>query len=402
MNLNRAGVLLVSRSQTPIFYKIAKVIGFNENNGISLVQDNFLTQYLEVSQKALVLDELKFLARDAKKDKDKKSFEQLNANMKKIEASLCLPLLSNKKLIGIIVLGSKISGDPYNKEDLDLLTTLSNQAGIAIENARLFQEVKDFNKTLKSKVDEQTKDLRAQAEHLKKLLEMRSEFLNIASHQLKTPISVILGTVSMFREGSMNKLTPAKRQKFLENIFAKTKKLNTIINDILRASEIDTENFKISPDGLKMIDLNLMCQTIFDDYLREAALKKIKLNLILPKGKPIEVVGEFDFLKQAISNLVDNAIKYTQKGIVKIDLSQENDQVLIKITDTGIGIPQVDQNRIFGKFSRAINAVDMYADGSGLGLFIVKRIIEAHPGGKISFSSKLGKGSEFVINLKKS
>lgn len=400
MQLDRAGVLLIDHNSQPIRYRIAKVVGFNEKNGISLVQDNFLTQHLEKTRKPLVRDELILLSRDAKTKKEKESFDNLRLNMEHIEASLCLPIFVPNRIAGIIVLGAKISGDAYTVQDLEVLSTVALQAGIAINNAVLYKEVQDFSRNLEEKVKAQTKDLTEQAEHLKKLLEMRSEFLNIASHQLKTPISVILGTVSMFREGSMDKLSKAKQQKFLDNIFSKAKKLNVIINDILRASEVDTDNFTISAESLRPVDLVEMCKIIKDDLGREAQIKNLKVELLAPKGKPIMVMAEMDFLKQAIANLVDNAIKYTQNGSVKIELSRIADQAVIKVIDTGIGIPKSDQERIFGKFSRAINAVDMYADGSGLGLFVVKKVIQAHPGGKITFSSKLGKGTEFVVNLK--
>ncbi len=400
MQLDRAGVLLIDQNTQPIRYRIAKVVGFNEKNGISLVQDNFLTQYLEKTRKPLVRDELILLARDAKTQKERDGFDNLRLNMEHIEASLCLPIFVPNRIAGIIVLGAKISGDAYTVQDLEVLSTVALQAGIAINNAILYKEVQDFSRHLEEKVQAQTKDLTEQAEHLKKLLEMRSEFLNIASHQLKTPISVILGTVSMFREGSMEKLSKSKQQKFLENIFSKAKKLNTIINDILRASEVDTDDFKISSESLRPVNLNEMCKGIKDDLLREAQMKKLKFELVLPKGKPVMVMAEMDFLRQAVANLVDNAIKYTPKGTIKLELIKNVDVAEIRVSDTGIGIPQSDKERIFSKFSRAINAVDMYADGSGLGLFVVKRVIEAHPGGKIFFESKLGQGSKFIVTLK--
>ncbi len=157
MQLDRAGVLLIDQNEGTIKYKIAKVIGFNENNGISLVQDNFLTRHLEKTQKPLVRDEMQMIAKDSNDAEERQNFDQLSENMKHIEASLCLPMIISNKLIGIIVLGSKISNDAYTKEDLELLATLSKQAAIAIDNARLYNEVQNFNKTLQQKVDEQNK-----------------------------------------------------------------------------------------------------------------------------------------------------------------------------------------------------------------------------------------------------
>ena len=399
MQLNRAGVLLINQDKKTIHYSIAKVIGFNTQNGISLVKDNFLTRYLQKSQKPLVRDELKLLSRDAKSKSDSDSFANLHRNMEHIEASLCLPLMSNGRLIGIIVLGAKISGDAYTREDLDLLESLSNQAGTAIDNARLYDKIDELNSGLQQKVKEQTKDLRAKADHLKKLLEMRSEFLDIASHQLKTPVSVILGTISMFKEGSMDKLSPDRRQKFVNNIFHKAQKLSAIINDILRASEMDTDEFSLSRDNIKPEQIEDVIKAVYDDLKPSAQEKGIKLVFKRPVKPTTPIMIDADFLEQAIYNLVDNAIKYTQKGQVKLILSEADKKVILEIADSGIGIPVSDQKKMFDKFARAKNAVNMYTDGSGLGLFIVKKIVEAHPGGQVSFVSQENKGTTFTISF---
>jgi len=399
MQLDRAGVLLVDFSTQPIRYQIAKVIGFDRTNGISLVQDNFLTRYLEKTQKPLVRDELHLLSRDSVNKKDQESLIKLQEHMVKIEAFLCLPLTSNRKLIGIIVLGSKISGDAYTKEDLELLETLSNQASVAIENARLYKEVADFNKTLREKVDEQTHSLQEKAEHLTKLLEMRSEFLDIASHQLKTPVSVILGTLSMFKEGSIQKLPKAQQDKFIDNIFNKAKKLGTIINDILRASEMDTDQFQLVQDNIKLVSLADLAKVVCEDLKPEAMEKKINLNCSVEGKNNTQIMADADFLNHAISNLVDNAIKYTAKGGVEVKVFEENSRVFLSVKDSGIGIPKADAKKIFEKFNRATNAVDMYTDGSGLGLFIVKKIVEAHAGGQVGFESIEGEGTTFTISF---
>lgn len=399
MQLDRAGVLLINTETSPTQYQIAKVIGFNERNGISLVQDNFLTKYLLKIQKPLVREELGVLAKESFSVREKIGFQKLHDHMEHIEASLCLPLISNKKLIGIIVLGSKISGDAYTNEDLGLLNTLSKQASIAINNARQYRQIQNFGQTLQSRVDEQTKDLQAQAEHLKKLLRMRSEFLDIASHQLKTPISVISGTISMFREGLIQTLSKEEQNKFIDNIYWKAKKLNQIISDILQASEIDSEKLSFVPERIRTLGVVELVSQLVEEYLPQAKAKGLQLNLVKPKKKISPILSDEEFLRQALSNLIDNAIKYTKDGQVDILLDETAGRVMIKIKDTGIGIPADDQGRMFGKFERAGNAKNMYTDGSGLGLFITKQIIEAHQDGTISFVSQEGRGSEFVISL---
>lgn len=152
MQIQRTGVLLIDTHEKHIRYKVEKIIGFERTNGISLIQDNFLTDYITKTRKPLVREELSLLSHISKTLEDRQNFDRLNNLMKRIETSLCIPLLSGKKLIGMIVMGYKISGDAYTKEDLELLSTLSKQASIAIENARLYKTVQDLNKTLSQKV----------------------------------------------------------------------------------------------------------------------------------------------------------------------------------------------------------------------------------------------------------
>lgn len=165
MKLDRTVILL--RKSENGDYRIQKNIGFKEEDGISLVKDNFLTGYLEKIQEPLVAEEISLAANTAKDEEEKGNLEKLKENMKRIEAELCLPLFSKRRIIGMIVLGNKISGDPYSKQDLDLLTTLSSQASIALQNARLYDQVQDLSENLQEKVDKQTKTLREQAKELK-------------------------------------------------------------------------------------------------------------------------------------------------------------------------------------------------------------------------------------------
>lgn len=260
-------------------------------------------------------------------------------------------------------------------------------------------DLEELARSLEGQVERKTKDLKARAEHLKKLLIMRSEFLDIASHQLKTPVSVILGIASMFKEGSMDKLPKEQQLKFVENIFHKAKKLSTIINDILRASEMDTDEFKISKSAIKATQIKEIIETVCQELKPVAEEKRLKLEYQKPKRLTSRIMSSVDFLEQAIYNLVDNAIKYTASGFVRISLSEDDKRIIIKVADSGIGIPEADQNKIFDKFARAKNAVNMYTDGSGLGVFIVKKIVEAHQGGRISFTSEEGKGTTFTITI---
>lgn len=265
--------------------------------------------------------------------------------------------------------------------------------------AKAKESLEELTENLEKKVQEQTKSLQKKNQHLEKLLQMRTEFLDIASHQLKTPISVIRSTLSMFVDGDMDKLPAADKKKFYHNMIVKTEKLHNIISDILRASEMDTEDFRIRYRSAKPLQLEDIMGQVYNDLKEQAEERQIKLELIKPEKKTSPVLTENQFLEQAIYNLVDNAIKYTKKGFVRMALAQDKGRLIVKVKDSGIGIPPADQEKMFDKFSRAKNAVSMYTDGSGLGLFIVKKVIEAHRGGKITFSSRENQGTEFTIYL---
>jgi len=235
-------------------------------------------------------------------------------------------------------------------------------------------------------------------EHLKKLLELKSEFLDIASHQLRTPVSVINGVVSMLKEGDINLNDKEEYDKFVDSIYIKGKKLIQIIEDILSASKVDAEEFEIDDNSKKPVQVEEIIKSVIGVLKEEADGKGLALSFEKPERKlPAITVAPF-YLEQAISNLVNNAIIYTSKGFVKIKVREENNQIVIDISDSGIGIPKEDISKLFDKFARASNANNAYTDGSGLGLFIVKKLIEAH-GGIVSVKSEEGKGSTFTITL---
>ncbi len=271
------------------------------------------------------------------------------------------------------------------------------QANFAQRKAK--EALEELTKKLEEKVDAQTHNLKAKNLHLQKLLKMRSEFLDIASHQLRTPVSVINGTLSMMKEGDLDNLPKEKQQTFLDNIYRKGIKLQEIIDDILSASEMDTTEFTIS--NFKEMSIETIINEVIKDKKPEANSKGLKLvykkpALTLPSAKLNE-----KYLEQALTNLVDNAIKYTEKGSVEIGAEVKDKNLLLSVKDSGIGVPKEDLPKLFKKFIRAKNAREVYTDGSGLGLFIVKQIVEAH-GGQVwaeSPAPKSKQGSIFYIQL---
>ncbi|KKQ61450.1 MAG: Signal transduction histidine kinase [Parcubacteria group bacterium GW2011_GWE2_38_18] len=353
------------------------------NNKGKIASSNIISETILNNKAALVRDE-------AEKRGEVKLVEQLD----KLKAKIVAPLIMRDKVIGLILLGGKISDDAYTQEDIEFLEIISSQAAVAIENARLYKEVDDFSKTLQQKVDEQTQELKDKAEHMKKLMEMRSEFLDITSHQLRTPVSVIKGVLSMMQEGS---IPENKKAEFLNAAMDKSIKLGEIINDILRASEMDSDKFTMN---VRAVDLNEILEKIKSDKMKTSLVRNVVLTFNFTKEPLPPVMTDEKYIEQAIVNLINNAFQYTPEGTITVTTSADKDFVTIRVADTGIGIPDKDRKKMFQKFGRAENAKEAFTDGSGLGLFIIKQIVDANPGSKIEIEkTEVGKGTTFALTL---
>ena len=230
-----------------------------------------------------------------------------------------------------------------------------------------------------------------------KLVEqMKTEFVSVAAHQLRTPLSAVKWSLSLFLQGEIGKLTDEQK-----DIMAKTYQANErmirLVNDLLNVARIEEGRFVYQP---KVVNFVEVVQSVFDSLRELAAKKDIKLEFVKPVFKRAPIVKvDIEKISLAIKNLIENAIFYTKKkGSVKVSIVKKGKNVEFSVQDTGVGIPKNQQGRIFNKFFRGANVVRMQTQGSGLGLFITKNIIEAHKG-KIWFKSKEGKGTTFFFTL---
>jgi len=393
MKLDRTVVLL--REPGDGEYIIQRNIGFKEENGISLVKDNFLTVWLGRTQKPLVYEELSLIIRDTTEKEEGERLEKLQGNMKRIEAALCLPLFIEEKIVGMIVLGNKLSGEPYSSQDIELLTNLANQASIALQNARLYSEVKGFSKKLEREVEKATRELKEAYEELKKLDKAKSEFISIASHQLRTPLTAIKGYISMMREKIYGK-PPEKMEKPLENIYLSNERLIKLVNDLLSVSRIEAGRMEIKFEKLSLEEI---ITSVVEELKNEVKKKNIYLNWEKPK-KPLPKISiDRDKIRQAIMNVIDNAIRYTEKGGVTINLKILDSKFQIQVKDTGAGLTKYELSKMFESFSRGAAGTRLYTEGVGLGLYIARRFMEMHDGKIWAESKGPGKGSTFYVEL---
>lgn len=263
-------------------------------------------------------------------------------------------------------------------------------------------------------VDEQKEQLEVVNKELERLDKTKNEFINIASHQLRTPITVIRGVVSMIQQGDMDKLPAEARAKFYDGAMIKCNKLEEIINDILNATSLANNKFNVMDKKPEDIEVKKFFEDMVDSFKVETMERNINLSVgSLDESVPV-IQGQRKYIEEAFTNLITNAIKYTpsskatseirntrddsSEAKITISNKREGDFVIFSVKDNGIGIPAEEIPHLFQKFFRAKNATAMYVDGTGLGLFIIKEVAQGH-GGDVWVESEVGKGTEFFVKL---
>lgn len=312
-----------------------------------------------------------------------------------LEIEILMPLKIKDKIIGLIILGKKESGDIYDEEDFRVLEIVCTQAAMAIENAFLYRETVDFNVRLASEVEKATYDLREANKKLLKLDEAKSEFISIASHQLRTPLTVIKGYISMMLEGNFGNLTPQESVS-LKKVYESNERLIRLVENLLNISRIESGRLQFMFEEMYLEDL---VKSVFDELATHAESKGLKFTLKAPKRKLPMVKIDEEKLRQVIMNLTDNSIKYTNKGSVTVSIKQVKNGIEFCVSDSGIGVSSDDLPNLFKKFSRGTGTSLVHTEGTGLGLYVAKQMIDAHKGKIWAESKGEGKGSRFCFSL---
>lgn len=267
-------------------------------------------------------------------------------------------------------------------------------------------------RSIRGEEEKKRKELEIVNQELLKLDRAKSEFINIASHQLRTPVTVIRGVVSLIMSGKMEKLPEEERSQFYESIWNKSNKLEEIIKDILNAASLSNKKYVLLKNHTEKVDLGELISQIVNDFKSESERKGITIDYDKKKTGEFSVRGNKTDLKEVFNNIINNALKYTpsiedvdifkdnnrKRGNIKIIFSRKENKILISVKDNGIGIPKNEISCLFEKFYRASNAKKLYTDGSGLGLFIVREIIDGHRG-EIWFESEINKGTTVFVKL---
>lgn len=299
--------------------------------------------------------------------------------------------------LGFIVLGEKKNGNIYSGQDATILSIIADELALGLENALRFEQIEDFNLNLQKKIDTATRELRKSNNKLKALDEAKDEFISMASHQLRTPLTSIKGYLSMVLEGDVGPV-PDQQKEMLNTAYMSAQRMVYLISDLLNVSRLQTGKFMIEPVDCYLPDV--VSEEL--NQLRESAsAKNITIEYDKPESFPTMKLDDTK-IRQVIMNFSDNALYYTKDGgKVVISLADKPKSIEFTVTDNGIGVPKAEQHKLFAKFYRAGNARKARPDGTGLGLFMAQKVIVAS-GGAVIFRSTEGKGSTFGFTFPKS
>ena len=344
-----------------------------------------------------------------------------------LQSAVWMPFVTQTKeqenLVGLLVLGQKLSDQPYTQADLALLGTLAHQGATAIENATLYAQLSARTKMMEtareqlmetyldtyggtvpplerggpvSDFNQIAASLKESHDRLKQLDLLKSQFLDNVSHELRTPLTHIKGFVDNLHDGVGGGLSE-KQRDYLLRVTDNCDRLIRLINDLLDLSRIESDKVSLH---LEPTPLYPILETAISGMQPMADKKQIQINLNCAQDIIANV--DTDRMKQIMTNLLDNAVKYTETGgHVQVDVTPESDsEVQICVADTGIGIEDADLQLIFDRFHRVTGSKSNRIGGIGLGLPIVKKLVERHEG-DIWVESEVGEGSRFYVTLRR-
>lgn len=304
------------------------------------------------------------------------------------------PILTQDKMTGIVFAGNPGDAFAVTAGDTELISILADQIGQAVENARLFEQAYLAQQALEAKVQERTKQLSLALSDMQTISRNKSEFISAVSHELRTPLTSIKGYAALLIAGTIGEVPPKVKER-LEKINKHSDSLVQLINDLLDISRIESgkTGMKLTPHSIAPTIENV--HDLLTPQLKE---KDIKFVNTVPSNCP-KIPTDLSQIERVFINLISNAIKFTPRhGTITVAATIQTDAVTFSVADTGIGINEEDIRQLFNEFYRIENEINQNVKGTGLGLALCKKIIEAH-NGRIWVESKVAKGSTFFITL---
>jgi len=377
--IDRCAVWLADRDADELSLGVAHGIDAGELQGAYLD----VTQDRSVIGRAFTTRQLQLVSQmDPDDDKLAALFPQRTV--------LAVPLAGEDRPVGVVSVDRLAQDRPLETAVIELVQSVVEQAGVALHKTRLYEELVELNRHLDQRVQERTEELARLNRDLGKLNKKKSDFVAIAAHELKTPLTLIQGYAEMLAEGGIQQMPPESVERQMAGIIKGVDRLRAIVEDIIDVSLIDTDVLALNLEPTSIYNI---IEMVYRDWI-EVALERKQILDLSPFGKLPYIDADALRLHQVFGNIIGNAVKYTPDGgRIEIKARQleadDNQPVFIEVvvSDTGVGIDVEEQERIFDKFYR-VESPDLHSSsktrfmgaGPGLGLTIAKGIVEAHGG----------------------
>lgn len=328
---------------------------------------------------------------------------QEEAVLEGIGGVLSVPIVAHDRLLGVLT-AAAAGPRTFTIWEEALLTALASHAAVGIENARMYEELKQAALQLEATVEERTRDLQATNARLQKATRQaeeasrhKSQFLANMSHELRTPLNAILGFSELLQDPAFGPLIE-KQGRYVGHIHSSGKHLLALINDLLDLSKVEAGRLELRPEPFTLADA---LTAAFEPFRVQVDAKGVALSLHLGEAPGTLVADPLRF-KQILYNLLSNAVKFTPAGgsiTVTARPSDTPEWVEIAVQDTGIGIKAEDLSRLFQEFTQLDSSIAKPHQGTGLGLALTKRLVDLHGGSVIATSPGEGQGSTFTVTL---
>lgn len=321
-----------------------------------------------------------------------------SVQLSNLRSVLCVPLMAQGSLLGIIYLDNRVRSGVFTEEHLAMLSAFGNQAAVAIQNARLYENLR---RTLEDRLRLQEELHRQETQRLalEEASRLKSDFIGFVAHELRNPLTTIRGYVQTLMQDTEHALSEEVRQEFFEGIEADADRLLDMINDLLDASRLEAGRSLAL--NIKPVEVRALLEKLARRHRHyKYFTSRHELKTEFADDLPHTIAGDEDKINQIVSNLLSNAIKYSPEGgtILLKASGQSGKGIMIQVCDPGVGISPDHIARLFRRYERLERDAIRNIPGTGLGLYLVKNLVELH-GGTIDCISEPGKGSVFTVFL---
>jgi len=302
----------------------------------------------------------------------------------RIQMGLVYPLLTESKELGILVFALSRKAKDLTSFERESIVNIVNVVAVALDRVMLYEALRNL-----------TKELETANQELKRLDKAKSEFVSIASHQLRTPLTAMKGYLSLLLEGTYGALNDTFK-KPINNIYNSNQRLIRLVNDLLSLSRIESGKIKADREQANVAEI---VQSVIEELRIKAEQKSLKLVFDEPTIPVSAIFIDTEKIRNVILNLIDNSIRYTKEGSITTSITSMEKIVRITITDTGEGMNEEEIQKLFKSFSRGQAGEELSTEGAGLGLYIARKFVEMHKGKIWATSEGKEKGSTFHIEL---